>query len=73
MVSVKQRQIYPCCSFTVGRLTCWIGVSLSLGFRQSVAPSCLASSNLDGLVSITKIREAFLAFAACHEIFDARR
>lgn len=53
-------------------LTCWIGVSLSLGFRQSVAPSCLASSNLDGLVSIAKIREAFLALAACHARIDER-
>lgn len=45
--------------------TCWMGVSLSLGLMQSVAPSCLASSNLAGFVSIAKILEAFLALAAC--------
>lgn len=38
-----------------------------------MAPSCLASSNLDGLVSIAKIREAFLVLAACQKVVDARR
>ena len=33
-------------------VTCWIGLSKSLGFRHSSQPHCLAISNLLGLVSM---------------------
>ena len=32
--------------------TCWMGLSWSFGFTQSVAPNCRASGNLSGLVSM---------------------
>lgn len=68
MVSIIGYPLPPHREFSsTKKITSWMGVSLSLGLRQSVAPSCLASSNLDALVSIAKILDAFLAFAACRK------
>ncbi|MNR17807.1 hypothetical protein D3C85_1344910 [compost metagenome] len=39
-------------------MTSWIGRSNSFGFTQSVAPNCLAISNLAGLMSMAMIRAA---------------
>ena len=38
--------------------TCWMGLSWSFGFTQSVAPNCRASGNLSGLVSMAMMRPA---------------
>ena len=47
----------------ISTITCWIGLSWSFGFTQSVAPKTWASSNLDGLVSIAMMRPACASFA----------
>ncbi len=39
-------------------ITCWIGLSWSLGLTQSVAPKVRARSNLEGLVSMAMMRPA---------------
>ncbi|MPN27728.1 hypothetical protein SDC9_175162 [bioreactor metagenome] len=47
----------------ISTITCWIGLSWSLGLTQSVAPKVLASSNLEGLVSMAMMRPALASLA----------